>query len=228
MSNIDDLYTDLLKVAEALETPRNIEIGEEVRVALGNGSYMRGSVQAVDGDVVTVRGRKFPISSVETADEVADAKERNIRSLREEEQEQARAAEADAMRGGGSARKPSGAPVDLSGLAPLVAGLKVDIRLYWQDHYDALAQEWARDYGVPVGGCSPNIFGSRGGTVPQRGISGKLTIELPNDQALYAKIMHELSQGDAEPQVVDGSIVVNGYRIAAGAAIALPNIPAHS
>jgi len=195
----------------------SVEVGEEVRISLGNGSYLRGAVQTVDSNGVIVRGRKFPFSSVETADEVADAKEQNIRSLREEEQ--VRAAE---MR----PRKPSGAPLDLSGLATSINDLKVDVRLYWQDHYDALAQEWARDYGVPVDGCVPNVFGVRGGTVPQWGICGKVTIEIPNDQTEYAKIMRELSEGDSVPQVVDGNIVVNGYRVAAGMAKA--GFPVHS
>jgi hypothetical protein len=231
MENHYDVFADLLKVAGTLAS--KIEVGDEVRVNLGNGSHLRGLVQAVDGDVVTVRGRKFPISSVETADEIEDIKERNIRSLREDEQEQARAAEADAMRGGRGGdrtpRKPSGAPLDLSGLAPLVSGLKVDIRLYWQDHYDGLAQEWFADHGVPLGNCVANVFGVRGGVVPQWGICGKVTIEpVPNDQALYTKIMRELSQGDSEPQVVGNKIVVNGYRAAGGAAKALPGTPAHS
>jgi hypothetical protein len=205
----------------------NFEVGEEVRISRGGGSYLRGPIQRVLPDGVIVRGQEYPFSAVQTADEVEAIKDHNIRELREEEREAARLAEADALRGGGhTPKKPSQSPLDFSGsFLTAVSGLKVDVRLYWQDHYDALAQEWARENNVPLTGIQPMQFGNRGGTTPQWGICGRVAIAVPANQASLNVILRELSAGGTEPQIVDGNIVVNGYQAAAGMAKA--GFPAH-
>lgn len=228
MPGTGDVFFDLLKVAETVATEPNVEVGDEVRINRGGGLFVRGPVQQVFPDGVVVRGKKYPLSAVQTADEVESIKNHNIRELKDEEREAARLAEADALRGvGRSPSKPSQSPLDFSGsFLTAISGLKVDVRLYWQDHYDALAQEWARENNVPVSGCPPNKFAERGGTVPQWGICGRVTIGIPDNQTALAIVTRELSAGGTEPQIVDGNIVVNGYRAAAGMAKA--GFPAHS
>jgi hypothetical protein len=206
----------------------DLSVGEEVRINRGGGSFLRGPIQEIHPDGVVVRGKKHPFSAVQTVDEVEAVKDRNIRGLREEEREAARLAEADALRGGGhTPKKPSQSPLDFSGsFLTAILGLKVDVRLYWQDHYDALAQEWARENNVPLTGIQPMQFGNRGGTTPQWGICGRVAIAVPANQASLNVILRELSAGGTEPQIVDGNIVINGYRAAAGMAKA--GFPAHS
>jgi hypothetical protein len=73
----------------------NLE-GEQVRVRLENGAMMRGDVQEVNANSVKVKGRWFPITAVQTEDEVEQQIKANVntdRRLRRAEQEAKEAAE---------------------------------------------------------------------------------------------------------------------------------------
>jgi hypothetical protein len=55
----------------------NLE-GEAVRVSIGNGSFLHGDVQEVNAEQVKVRGRWFPLSAVQTEEEVEQFMKANI------------------------------------------------------------------------------------------------------------------------------------------------------
>jgi hypothetical protein len=78
----------------------NLE-GEAVRVSIGNGSFLHGDVQEVNAEQVKVRGRWFPLSAVQTEEEVEQFMKANIAEDRRRsraEQEAKEAAEI-ALRG---------------------------------------------------------------------------------------------------------------------------------
>jgi len=240
-------YGDLLDMAEALwrenPHPSTMKIaagvfkpGDEVRIRVRPGSTLNGTVLEVSPTEVMVensRTGKVSIHPIElvtlTEDLEAKEKERNDRDAAEREIKAVRDAEQDALQGGGGRTpgKPTKSPIDFSNspALPILKRLGVDVRLYWQDHYDTLAREWAAENGVPVDGCVANKFGERGGHIPQWGICGRVTVKVPENPVDLNLLIQELSV-DTEPMVVDGKIVVNGYRIAAG--LAKVGFPAHS
>ena len=211
----NDIFNDLLKIAAV--TPADLEVGEEVLAYQGGGRSIRGPVQAMDPDGVTVRGKRYPFSAIQTADEVEDRARQN----RQKEQEAILQAEREAApHDGRGPGKPLQRPIDFSSspALPVLRGLSVDVRLYWQDHYDAIAREWAAENGVPVDGCTANKFGEHGGKVPQWGICGRVAVSTPEDLPILNLLVQELSAGGGEPGIIERRIVVNGYAVAAGLA----------
>jgi len=73
--------TDLSKMGAVAEM---VEVGDEVRVNRGHGSFLRGTVQKVLEDGIVVRNQKFPFSAVQTEEEVEESKTRGKHQWEEE------------------------------------------------------------------------------------------------------------------------------------------------
>ena len=73
----------------------NLE-GEAVRVSIGNGSFLHGDVQEVNAEQVKVRGRWFPLSVVQTEEEVEQFMKANIAEDRRRSRAEQEAKEAAA------------------------------------------------------------------------------------------------------------------------------------
>jgi len=85
--------------------------GTAVRVAMGSGSFLHGDVQEVTMDSVKVKGRWFPITAVQTEEEVEQQIKANVNTdhrLRRAEQEAKEAAELALKKSPVLAYKPSG------------------------------------------------------------------------------------------------------------------------
>ncbi|MGA2611457.1 MAG: hypothetical protein ABSH01_28760 [Terriglobia bacterium] len=233
------ILDDLFQVASAIKSASmdksaialdDLSVGDEVRAQIRGGSGLRGPIQAIHPETneVTVRGRRFPASSIRTSEDIESVAAQNLRVLKQREQETAEQARRDALTGPGrTPGKPQKAPIDFSGspVLPILRNLNVDVRLYWQDFYDAFAREWAADHGVPIEGCVANRSGIRGGTEIQWGISGKVTISAPSDPADVRLLMDGLSAEGINPTLVDNEIIAYGYRVAAG--LAKVGFPVH-
>lgn len=61
-----------------------MEISEPVRVRLGGGSFLRGEVQDIRGSELLVKGRWFPVASVETEQEIDNRIRANERAAKEQ------------------------------------------------------------------------------------------------------------------------------------------------
>jgi hypothetical protein len=65
------------------------EVGDEVRINRGMGyAHLRGKVEAVHYETaeITVRGKRYPVSSAKTVSEIEDEKQQALQAIRDEEQ----------------------------------------------------------------------------------------------------------------------------------------------